>query len=121
MKDYQKWIKNFMDSWKKLDGEGTCELFANKLNYYENPIDPPLTTKEEVKKLWVVVPQNQKNISYKGKIVFADEKHCFYQFTMQRTMTSNNKIQLIDGVMEIKLNNKNLLTYFKQWRFTKEI
>lgn len=40
---------------------------------------------------------------------------------MQRTMTSNNKIQLIDGVMEIKLNNKNLLTYFKQWRFTKEI
>ncbi len=106
---------------EKVRWGGTCELFANKLNYYENPIDPPLTTKEEVKKLWVVVPQNQKNISYKGKIVFADEKHCFYQFTMQRTMTSNNKIQLIDGVMEIKLNNKNLLTYFKQWRFTKEI
>ncbi len=26
MKDYQKWIKNFMDSWKKLDGGGLANF-----------------------------------------------------------------------------------------------
>ncbi len=67
MKDYKKFLKEFMDSWKNLEGGVTCELFAEKLNYYENPIDPPLTTKSEVIPLWSVVKENQKDISYKGK------------------------------------------------------
>ncbi len=120
MKDYKKFIKEFMDSWKKLDGEKTCELMADKLKYYENPIDEPLTSKKDVKPLWLVVPQNQKDILYKGKILFEDEESCIYHFTMQRTMVKTGKRQNIDGIFEIKLNNNNLLTYFKQWRFTKE-
>ena len=120
MKDYKKFLKQFMDSWKNLDGEKTCELMADKLQYFENPIDKPLTSKEEVKPLWLIVPENQKDISYKGNILFEDEKSCIYHFTMQRTMIKTNKVQNIDGVFEIKLNNKNQLTYFKQWRFTKE-
>ncbi len=121
MKDYKTWLKKFMDSWKNLEGSKTCELMADKIKYYENPIDPPILSKKEVEKLWIIVPETQKDITYKGKILFADENSCIYHFTMQRTMTSNNKVQLIDGIMEIKLNSKNLLTYFKQWRFTKEI
>lgn len=120
MKDYKKFLKDFMESWKNLDGEGTCDLFADKLKYYENPIDQPLTTKEQVMPLWTVVSENQKDISYKGKILFEDENSCIYHFVMQRTMVKTNKVQNIDGIFEIKLNNKNLLTYFKQWRFTKE-
>lgn len=119
-KEYSKWIKAFMDSWKNLEGEKTCQLFAPNVKYYENPIDAPVTSMDEVKKLWVVVPKNQKNISYKGKIVFCDDKHCFYNYQMTRTMTATNKVQQIDGLFEIKLNKKGLLTYFKQWRFTKE-
>lgn len=120
MKDYKKFLKEFMDSWKNLDGEKTCELMADKLQYFENPIDPPLTTKKDVKPLWAVVKENQKDVSYKGKILFEDEKSCIYHFSMQRTMVKTNKIQNIDGFFEIKLNNKNQLTYFKQWRYTKE-
>ena len=119
-KQYSKWLKAFMDSWKNLEGEKTCDLIADKVEYFENPIDPPETTKENVKKLWAVVPKNQKDISYKGKILFSDEKHCFYQYPMTRTMTATGKVQEIDGIFEIKLNKNNLLTYFKQWRFTKE-
>ncbi len=117
---YQKWLKAFMDSWKNLEGVKTCDLIAQKCDYYENPIDAPLTTKEEISKLWEIVPLNQKDISYKGKILFCDEKHCFYQYRMTRTMTATGKVQEIDGIFEIKLNKNNLLTYFKQWRFTKE-
>ncbi len=120
MKDYKTFIKKFMDSWKKLEGVKTCELFSNKLKYYENPIDEPCTDLEEVKKLWVIVPENQKDITYKTNILFEDENSCVFHFTMTRTMTQTGKVQDIDGVCEIKLNSKGLLTYFKQWRFTKE-
>ena len=36
-------------------------------------------------------------------------------------MVKTNVTQLIDGVFEIKLNAKGKLTYFKQWRFVKEV
>ena len=54
MKDYSKWLKAFMDSWKKLEGVKTCDLIADKCQYFENPIDDPCTSKEEIKKLWEI-------------------------------------------------------------------
>lgn len=103
-----------------MRGGVICDLFADKLKYYENPIDKPLTKKEDVKPLWTVVPENQKDISYKGEILFEDDDSCIYHFKMKRTMIKTGKVQNIDGIFEIKLNENNLLTYFKQWRFTKE-
>lgn len=120
MKDYNKFLVSFMDSWKHLEGEKTCDLMAENLEYFENPIDKPLTNKEDVKPLWKIVPENQKDISYSGNILFENEDSCIYHFKMKRTMVSTNKVQDIDGIFEIKLDENNLLTYFKQWRFTKE-
>ena len=120
MKDYNKFLTSFMDSWKNLEGEKTCDLFAKKLQYFENPIDEPLTSVELVKPLWAIVPENQKDITYMGEILFSNNDSCIYHFKMQRTIIKTNKVQNIDGVFEIKLDDNNLLTYFKQWRFTKE-
>ena len=64
MKDYKTFLKLFMDSWKNLEGEKTCELMASKLKYYENPIDEPCLTLEQVKPLWAVVKENQKVQKY---------------------------------------------------------
>ena len=120
MKNYKVFIKKFMESWKRLEGEKTCDLMNDKLQYFENPIDPPLRTRKDVCPLWKVVPDNQKDISYRGKILFEDENSCIYHFVMQRTMTKTGKKQEIDGIFEIKLNENNKLIYFKQWRFVKE-
>ncbi len=120
MKDYKKFLKEFMESWKNLVGGATCELFAENVKYYENPIDEPIIGRENVVPLWSVVKENQKDITYKGSILFENDKSCVYHFTMQRTMVKTGKVQIIDGIFEIKLNAKNKLTYFKQWRYTKE-
>ena len=121
MKNYDLFIKKFMDSWKNLEGVKTCELMAENLEgYYETPLDKPLTKKNEVKSLWEVVPSNQKDITYTYDILLEDSNHCLFHFTMTRTMVASGKIQNIDGICEIKLDENNLLTFFKQWRFTKE-
>ena len=70
--------------------------------------------------MWKVVPENQKDITYNGEILFENEDSCIYHFTMTRTMVNTGKVQNIDGIFEIKLNEQNDLIYFKQWRFTKE-
>lgn len=119
MKNYNTFIKSFMESWKNLEGEKTCDLMADELKYYENPIDEPCTTKAQVLPLWSVVKENQKDISYTYDILFENNDSCICHFTMTRTMTKTGAVQNIDGIFEIKLNDDNKLTYFKQWRFTK--
>ena len=119
MKNYNKFIKEFMESWKNLEGEKTCELMADKLSYFENPIDKPCTTKKQVLPLWSVVKENQKDISYNYEILFQNDESCICHFTMTRTMVKTNTKQQIDGIFEIKLDNENKLTYFRQWRYTK--
>jgi len=116
---YDKWTKEFMDSWKALDWERTLKTLDKNVKYYENPIDEPCSTFDEVINLWNVVGDNQKDIEYKYEIVSFNEKACIINWQMTRTMTKNNVKQEIDGIFQISLNEEGLCTFFKQWRFTR--
>lgn len=116
---YNSWIKEFMESWKQLDWQRTLKTLDKEVKYYENPIDEPCKTFEDVINLWKVVADNQKDIDYKYEIVLCSDDTCIINFKMTRTMTVNNTKQEIDGIFQISLNEDGKCTYFKQWRFTK--
>ena len=116
---YDTWIKEFMESWKELDWERTLKTLDKNVKYYENPIDAPCASFDDVINLWNVVADNQKDINYKYEIVVYDEKTCIINWQMTRTLTSNNVKQEIDGIFQISLNEEGLCTFFKQWRFAR--
>ena len=116
---YEKWTKEFMESWKELDWRRTLETLDKNVEYYENPIDKPCANFEEVTNLWNIVADNQKDISYKFNIVAFNEKTCIINWQMNRTMTKTDTKQEIDGIFQISINDDGKCTYFKQWRFTK--
>ena len=117
---YEKWVKNFMDSWKELDWERTLSLLAKDVAYYENPIDKPCRNFEEVTNLWNVVADNQKDIEYQFEIVAFNEETCIVNWQMTRVMTQTNQKQEIDGIFQIALDENGLCRFFKQWRFTRQ-
>ena len=114
---YDTWTKEFMESWKELDWERTLKTLDENVKYYENPIDAPCNTFNDVINLWNVVADNQKE--YKYEIVSYNEDTCIINWQMTRTMTSNNTKQEIDGIFQVSVNDKGLCTFFKQWRFTR--
>lgn len=116
---YEKWTKEFMESWKALDWKRTLKTLDENIKYYENPIDEPCRNFEEVTNLWNVVADNQKDICYEFQIVAYDENTCIINWQMTRTMTKNNTKQEIDGIFQISLNKDGKCTFFKQWRFTR--
>lgn len=116
---YENWTKEFMESWKNLDWRKTLDTLDKEVKYYENPIDEPCKSFEEVTKLWNIVADNQKDIDYKYKIVVFDNDYCIINWQMNRTMIQNNVKQEIDGIFQISLNQEGKCTYFKQWRFTR--
>ncbi len=108
-----------MESWKELDWKRTLKTLANDVEYYENPIDKPCKSFEEVTNLWNVVADNQKDIDYKFEIIAFNENTCMIHWQMTRVMTKTNTRQEIDGIFQISLNSEGKCTYFKQWRFTR--
>lgn len=116
---YETWTKEFMESWKQLDWKKTLDLLDKNVKYYENPIDEPCKSFEEVTKLWSVVADNQKDIEYQFNIVSYDENSCMINWQMTRIMTKDNTKQEIDGIFQIAINLNGKCTLFKQWRYTR--
>jgi len=119
LEKYNNWTKEFMESWKELDWKRTLKILDKEVKYYENPIDEPCKTFEDVINLWNVVADNQKDINYEYEIVAYNDNTCVINWQMTRTMTTNNTKQEIDGIFQISLNEDGKCTYFKQWRFTR--
>lgn len=117
--EYTNWLNLFFDSWQKLEGIKTVELFSNDVKYYETPNGKMCDSIDEVKALWEIVPKNQKNIKYSFKVIISNEEVCIVNWEMTRTI--NEIQQFIDGIFEIRLNDNNLCNYFKQWRYTENI
>ncbi len=116
---YEKWISEFLEAWKVLDYDRVLETLDENVEYYENPIDKPCKSFEDVIILWNVIADNQKDIDYKFNILLYDENTCIVNWQMTRTMVNNNVKQEIDGIFQIALNEAGKCTYFKQWRYTK--
>lgn len=116
---YELWIKTFMESWKELNWKKTLDIISNDCEYYENPIDPPCASFEDIVNLWNVVGDNQKDIKYQYEIIAYNEEVCIVNWQMTRTMTKQNIKQEIDGVFQISLDAEGKCDYFKQWRFTR--
>lgn len=117
---YEKWTKEFMESWKELDWKRTLETLDKNVEYYENPIDKPCQNFEEVTNLWNIVADNQKDISYEFEIISYNEDTCIVNWQMTRTMTKSETKQEIDGIFQVSINDEGKCIYFKQWRFTRE-
>lgn len=116
---YESWAKEFLESWKELDWKRTLKVIDKDCKYYENPIDEPCKSFDEIVKLWEVVEKNQKDITYDYKIVVHDDDVAIVNFKMKRTFIPTNSVQEIDGIFEISVNEEGLCTLFKQWRFTR--
>lgn len=116
---YDKWTKEFMDSWKELDWKRTLETLDKNVKYYENPIDAPCASFDDVVNLWNVVADNQKDIEYKYEIVAYNADTCIINWQMTRVMTKNEVKQEIDGIFQVSVNDEGKCTFFKQWRFTR--
>lgn len=118
--DYNKWIKDFMNAWKNQDVEAVMKTISKNCKYYETVFNEPCSSFEDIRKLWEVVPTNQKDIEYEYKIILENDKFCIVNFFVKRTLVPSGVIQDIDGIFQISLDENRLCSFFKQWRSVKE-
>ncbi len=115
-KDVNHWAKKFLGAWADLDPDAALLTLSKNIEYYESPFSPPCESWEKVKSLWEVVPNNQKNITYRYEVVMVEEGLGLIHWRLERTLLPSGERQKIDGVFLVKLNQDGLCTMFKQWR-----
>ena len=118
--DYNKWIKDFMTAWKEKDVEAVMRTISKNCKYYETVFDESCSSFDDIRKLWEVVPTNQKDIEYNYKIILKNDEFCIVNFFVKRTLIPSGVVQNIDGIFQISLDENGLCSFFKQWRSVKE-
>lgn len=119
-KQFIGWLKKFDMAWESGDAKAAANLFVKKCNYYENPLDPPLTTKKEIQKVWEEVRKTQRDIRVESKVVMTDNNTCVANFKASFYRLVSNSISNLDGIYIITLSNKNLCEEFHFWWVSKE-
>ena len=117
--NYNKWIKDFMSAWKEQDVEAVMKTISKNCKYYETVFNEPCSSFEDIKKLWEVVPTNQKDVEYDYKIMLSNDEYCIVNFFIKRTLVPSGVVQDIDGIFQISLDENGLCSFFKQWRSVK--
>jgi len=116
----QTWTQAFGTAWINRDVDAVMQLIdRGDIRYYESVFSPPCTRRDDVKKLWDVVPQNQKDITFDFQIVACSDIYGIVNWQVTRTLLPSGEKQEIDGIFQIGLNDKGLCTFFKQWRSVK--
>jgi len=112
---YNKWMTGFMEGWKNRDVEGVMKTISKDCKYYESVFSDSCSDLNEIRKLWEVVPVNQKDIDYSYEILSENNNFCIINFKVERTILPSEVKQKIDGIFQVSLDKDGLCNYFKQW------
>ena len=109
-----------MSAWKEKNVEAVMKMISKNCEYYETVFDEPCSNFGEIRKLWEVIPANQKDVEYDYKIILENNEFCIVNFFVKRTLVPSGVVQNIDGIFQISLDDDGLCSFFKQWRSVKE-
>lgn len=106
MNRFEDWCNNLKKYWQEKKIEKIIDLFDENVIYYESP-KIKVNSIAEVKEQWQdIKEQNTSNIEF--KILCTENDKCIANYILTDEIS-------YDMIYEIKLNNENKCTYFKQW------
>jgi len=117
----KSWLSKLGNAWSKRDPEAAASLFSKDCKYFESVFEPPCADWDAIHKLWLIVPNNQKDVTFEFEIIGFSDVFCIANWKVSRTLVPSGEKQLIDGIFQISLDKSGLCNYFKQWRSVKTV
>lgn len=118
---FETWLNKLGRAWTERDPYAAAELFAKNVAYYESVFDKPCNSWNDVLNLWLVVPKNQKHVTFDFEIINVSDDIGVANWKVTRTILPSNIKQKIDGIFLVSLNEEGFCTLFKQWRTVQEV
>ena len=113
-------LKNFLKAWEDKSIESVVDLLSDKFEYFETPLEKPLTEKEEIIELWKPVPEVEADIVLSFETMSIGEKYGLFRITGTYSETDVKKKYMIDRIFLLAVDENGLIKKFMQWRESKE-
>ena len=121
IKNFKAWLDLLGKAWVGGDPKIAVDICADKIAYFEDPFEPPLTTKEEIFKVWTGVPKKQKDISFKYDIVSISNNVGIAHWTAEYISKATGNKSKLDEIFVVSLNKEGKCIKFQQWWNTKKL
>lgn len=117
MDDRKLIIQAFGQGWVDRDPDAVMAVIAKEgLQYYETAFGESTTDWNAVKKLWGIVPENQKDVTFWFETLMADGDKILAHVKVTREMVPSGEKQDIDAAFVFGFDAENKINYFRQWR-----
>ncbi len=115
------WTTKLGKVWTAQNPDQAMQLVnRDTIEWYENPLDEPITSWSEVYKLWAVIPNNQKDVSFSHKIIACSDGFGIINWQAKLTKVPSDIRLVIDGIFMVKIADDGTCTYFKQWEVERQ-
>ena len=108
------WMNALKNEWKSHNLEGVINLFSNVEEYFEGPFSTPVSSQEDVMKLWVDTDYQDIDVLDINLIAF-EEGRCAMQWHLKYKDKRDSIVYEMDGTYEVHFNDEGQCKYFKQW------
>ncbi|MCB9965546.1 MAG: hypothetical protein H6855_05650 [Rhodospirillales bacterium] len=105
----EKWFSTMKEIWLSQDPDLIAEIISDTPEYYENPFEPPLTTKEDVVGVWQDI-KSQKIDFVKIDILYQTDK---VGMAMWKFKETDKPLHI--GSYYLELDQHGKCSLFRQW------
>lgn len=116
-------LAKFLKAWEDKDVDAVLNLMSGHFEYFETPLEQPLTKIEEVRVLWNPVKTFEAEVQLAFNILSIQEEYGLFriQGSYKHTYEKAEKVTKIDRIFLISIDNNGKITKFIQWRESKNI
>jgi hypothetical protein len=109
-----EWIGDFVLLWKNHNIEAILDLFDEIEQYYEGPFSEAVSSREDIKKLWVdIVYQDVEDLEV--DLIALDTSITVMHWYLKYKDTRDSVLYEMDGIYQVAFNELGKCKYFKQW------
>ena len=113
--DFQAWLHRLACAWEHGDVEAAVSLFSSVEAYYETPFCAPVNSREEIRELWLEVPQTQNDISVQTSIISFQNNVGLAHWRAQFIRIPSRQRATLDGIYKVTFEDRGNCIEFRQW------
>ena len=111
-----EWVTKLGEAWVNLDTQAALILVDKMdIRWYESPFEDALTDWDDIHKVWLADLAQQKDVEFSHEVLLCDGTEGIARWQAKFVRVSNGEVANLEGIFHIRLNDKNLCTYFMMW------
>lgn len=115
-------LAKLLKAWEEKNVEAVVGLMSDDFEYFESPLDVPLTKLQQIRELWKPVETFEAEVKLSFSTLGVEKAYGIFRIkgTYEHTYDQTKKTTQIDRIFLLAVDEAGKITKFMQWREAKD-